>query len=116
MQNALVCGIVAALSFIGFICIVYFLMLYFYRPKGNSRYVIKIPPKSDRGTIESLIYGVYFKKMIFGDLIFDDIVIDKGALSDEEKKLVDILINETDMYINLINVENDSEEKDERKP
>ena len=110
MQNALVCGIVAALSFIGFVCIVYFLMLYFYRPKGNSRYVIKIPPNSDRGTIESLIYGVYFKKMIFGDLIFDD----KSSLSDDEKELIDIIINETDIYINIINSRNDSEEKDER--
>lgn len=114
MQNALVCGIVAALSFIGFVCIVSFLMLYFYRPKGNSRYVIKIPPNSDRGTIESLIYGVYFKKMIFGDLIFDDIIIDKSSLSDEEKELIDIIISETDIYINIINPENDSEEKDER--
>lgn len=112
MQNALVCGIVAALSFIGFICIVYFLMLCFYRTKGNSLYVIKIPPNSDRGTVESLIYGVYFKKMIFGDLIFDDIVIDKSALSDEEKNLVDLILKESDIYINLSN----SEENDERKP
>ena len=37
-------------------------------------------------------------------------------LSDEEKELVDILINETDIYINIIDAENDSEEKDERQP
>ncbi len=116
MQNALVCGLVAALSFIGFVCIIYFLMLCFYRPKGNSRYIIKIPPNSDRGEVESLIYGVYFKKMIFGDLIFDEIVIDKSALSDEEKKLVDVIISEKDIYINLIGAESAGEEKDERKP
>ena len=54
--------------------------------------------------------------MIFGDLIFDDIFIDRSELSDEEKELVDILINETDIYINIIDAENDSEEKDERQP
>ena len=91
MQNAFVCGIVAALSFIGFVCIIYFIML-------------------------CLIYGAYLKKMIFGDLIFDDIIIDRSELSDEEKELVDILINETDIYINIIDAENDSEEKDERQP
>ena len=52
--------------------------------------------------------------MIFGDLIFDDIIIDKSSLSDEEKELIDIIISETDIYINIINPENDSEEKDER--
>lgn len=116
MQNAFVCGIVAALSFIGFVCIIYFIMLCFYRPKGNSSYIIKIPSKIDRGEAESLIYGAYLKKMIFGDLIFDDIIIDRSELSDEEKELVDILISETDIYINIIDAENDSEEKDERKP
>ena len=116
MQNAFVCGIVAALSFIGFVCIIYFIMLCLYRPKGNSSYIIKIPSKIDRGEAESLIYGAYLKKMIFGDLIFDDIIIDRSELSDEEKELVDILINETDIYINIIDAENDSEEKDERQP
>ena len=50
------------------------------------------------------------------ELIFDDIFIDRSELSDEEKELVDILINETDIYINIIDAENDSEEKDERQP
>ena len=49
-------------------------------------------------------------------IIFDNIIIDKSELSDEEKELVDILINETDIYINIIDAENDSEEKDERQP
>ena len=88
MQNAFVCGIVAALSFIGFVCIIYFIMLWFYRPKGNSSYIIKIPSKIDRGEAESLIYGAYLKKMIFGDLIFDDIFIDSEIMSLEPYALL----------------------------
>ncbi len=107
MQNALACGVVAALSFIGFITIIYFLLLCLYRPKGNSRYVLRIPPNCKRGEIETLVYGVYFKKMIFGDLIFDEIIIDKNLLSEEEKQLVDLLITE--------NTYCDREEKDGRK-
>lgn len=98
MQNALVCGVVAALSFIGFITVIYFLLLCLYRPKGNSRYVLKIPPNFKRGEAEALIYGAYFKKLIFGDLIFDEIIIDKSLLSDEEKQLVDKLISENKYY------------------
>ncbi len=108
MQNALVCGIVAALSFIGFISVIYFLLLCLYRPKGNSRYVLKIPPNCKRGELESLIYGAYLKKMIFGDLIFDEIAVDKSLLSDEEKQLVDQLISENIYY--------DSEVHNGRKP
>lgn len=114
MQNALVCGIIAALSFIGFVCILYFLMLYFYRSKGTGTYVIKIPPNCERGEIESLLYGAYFKKMIFGDLIFDNIEIDKSDLSDSENKLVETLIGEMEIYINL-KPKDSSEENDERQ-
>ena len=115
MQNALICGIVAALSFIGFVSILYFLMLYIYRPKGNSRYIVKFPHDAERGEIEALVYGTYFKKLIFGDLIFDEIRFDKSALSEEEADVADVIIKETDSYINVRN-SNNCEDNDERKP
>lgn len=115
MQNALIYGIVAALSFIGFVSILYFLMLFIYRPKGNSRYIIKIPHDTERGKIESLVYGTYFKKLIFGDLVFDEVEFDKSELSDEEIKIANIIINEMDLYINCKNKNNDNrEDNDER--
>ena len=83
-MNALVCGLVCALSFIGFVSCVYFLLLWIYRPKGNSRYIVKFPTDVKRGRIESLVYGTYFKKLIFGDLIFDEAEIQTDGLSDKD--------------------------------
>ncbi len=116
MQNAFVCGIVAALSFIGFVCILYFIMLYVYRPKGNSRYIVKIPSGTKRGDTEALVYGTFFKKLIFGDLIFDSVEFDKSELNDDEKIIVDMIIDEMRSYIKIDDAESDSEEEHERKP
>lgn len=116
-MNALVCGLVCALSFIGFVSCVHFLLLWIYRPKGNSRYIVKFPTDVKRGRIESLVYGTYFKKLIFGDLIFDEIEFDSSALSEEEKHIADVIIDEMKIYINAKNnCKDNCEEKDERKP
>lgn len=88
MQHALLCGLIAALSFIGFICIVYFVMLVIYRPKGNSRYIIDLPHDAKAGEYEALLYGAYFRKMIFGDLIFDTVELDKSRLTEDEIEYV----------------------------
>ena len=114
MQNALICGIVAALSFIGFVSILYFIMLFVYRPKGKSRYIIKIPHDAERGEVEALVYGTYFRKLIFGDLVFDDVEFDKSELSDEEADIANVIIKEMDSYINVRN-SNNREDNDERK-
>ena len=116
MQHAFIYGLVAALSFIGFVSLIYTALLFVYRPKGRSRYIIKIPPDSERGDIETLIYGAYFKKMVFGDLLFDKIEIDKSALSDDEKKLVDCTSEEIG-YFTKIKKEDlfIGEENDERR-
>ena len=117
MQHAFIYGLVAALSFIGFVSLIYAALLFVYRPKGRSRYIIKIPHGFEQGDIETLIYGAYFKKMVFGDLLFDKIEIDKSALSEEEKMLVDCIceeigcftrIKKEDLFI--------GEENDERRP
>ena len=117
MQHAFIYGLVAALSFIGFVSLIYTALMFIYRPKGRSRYIIKIPHGFEPGDIETLIYGAYFKKMVFGDLLFDKIEIDKSALSEEEKMLVDCIteeigwftrIKKEDLFI--------GEENDERRP
>ena len=101
MQHAFIYGLVAALSFIGFVSLIYTALLFVYRPKGRSRYIIKIPHGFEQGDIETLIYGAYFKKMVFGDLLFDKIQIDKSALSEEEKMLVDCICEEIGCFTRI---------------
>ena len=117
MQHAFIYGLVAALSFIGFVSLIYTALLFIYRPKGRSRYIIKIPSDSCRSDIETLIYGAYFKKMVFGDLLFDKLELDESELNDDEKQLVECIceeigcftrIKKEDLFI--------GEENDERRP
>ena len=117
MQHAFIYGLVAALSFIGFVSLIYTALLFIYRPKGRSRYIIKIPSDSCRSDIETLIYGAYFKKMVFGDLLFDKLELDESELNDDEKRLVECIceeigcftrIKKEDLFI--------GEENDERRP
>ena len=117
MQHAFIYGLVAALSFTGFVSLIYTALLFIYRPKGRSRYIIKIPSDSCRSDIETLIYGAYFKKMVFGDLLFDKLELDESELNDDEKRLVECIceeigcftrIKKEDLFI--------GEENDERRP
>lgn len=94
MQHAFVYGAIAALSFIGFVSLIYTVLLFVYRPKGHSEYIIRIPENSGIGEIQRLIYGVHLKRLIFGDLIFDKIKIDFSDLSEEEKNCVKSIIDE----------------------
>ena len=55
MQHAFIYGLVAALSFIGFVSLIYTALLFVYRPKGRSRYIIKIPHGFEQGDIETLM-------------------------------------------------------------
>lgn len=94
MLNALLYGIAAALGFIGFVCVTYYFVLCFYKTGGNASCVVKLPKNSDVGLIERMIYGVYLKKNLFGDLIFDNVVIDDSELDENKKALVDNIKNE----------------------
>lgn len=94
MLNALLYGVVAALSFIGFVCVVLFAILHFYKTGGNSKYIIRIPRSCSAGEIEKLIYGTYLKKSIFGDLIFDSVEFDESELSEDERALIGKIKNE----------------------
>ena len=117
MQHAFIYGLVAALSFIGFVSLIYTALLFVYRPKGRSRYIIEIPHSFEHCDIETLIYGAYFKKMVFGDLLFDKLELDESELNDDEKRLVECIceeigcftrIKKEDLFI--------GEENDERRP
>ena len=103
MQYALMCGVVAALSFIGFVSIVYYVLLFLYRPKGQSRYIIRLSPDSEKGEAERLIYGAYIKKLVFGDLIFDEAEIQTDGLTDEETEQIKHLSDELGGFIKIHN-------------
>lgn len=98
MLNALLYGIAAALGFIGFVCVTYYIVLCFCKSGGNASCVVKIPKNSDVGAIEKLIYSAYLKKNLFGDLIFDNVVIDDSELDESGKLIVEKIQNEMNQF------------------
>lgn len=101
MQHAFAYGVICALSFIGFISIIYYVLLFVYRSKGRCSCVVRIPSGAKPSEIESMIYGSYFRKMIFGDLIYDRIYIDYNELSEEESELVKNILEKIKYCLNL---------------
>jgi hypothetical protein len=94
MPEAFFYGLVAAFTFIGFISVLYYILLFFFKPKGNGRYIITIPRDADRSTISNLIYGAHMRNLLFGDLVCDDIIILDCDFDDERRRLVKDLSNE----------------------
>lgn len=89
MLEAIWYGLVAALTFVGFISIIYFVVLCIYKPKGNGRYILVIPEKAKKDEISNLIYGAHMRNMLFGDLVSDEIYVVDCGLDDERKQLVE---------------------------
>ncbi len=117
MQYALMCGVVAALCFIGFVSLIYYILLFVYRPKGQSRYVIRLNGDYEKGEAERLIYGAYIKKLVFGDLIFDEAEIQTDGLSDKDIEPIKHLSEELGGFIKIHNEDSIAEnEENERQP
>lgn len=68
-------ALVAALTFIGFVSIVFYIMLKIYNPKQNGKYIINIPENADESEISFLFYAANLRSMLFGNLIFDSITV-----------------------------------------
>ncbi len=88
MMEALCYGTVAALTFIGFVFLVYFALLRVYRPKGNGSYVLFVSADLSHDEIISLVYGAYLRNIIYGDLLSNDVFIIDDNLSEEKKVMI----------------------------
>ncbi len=105
MIEALCYGIVAALTFIGFISLVYFAVLHIYKPKENGNYVIFVPEDASYDDIVSLIYGAYLRNIIYGDLLGKDIIIIDDGISDSKKTMIKKLASDYNS-VSFINSDN----------
>lgn len=94
MIEAIWLGLVAALCFIGFVALVYYIFLWIYRPKNCGKYILVLPQNADRNEIRNKIYGAHLHNMMFADSMSDDIVVLDTGLS--EKQLKEISYSEHD--------------------
>ncbi len=115
MLEALWYGSVAALTFIGFISLLYFLLLHIYRPKDNGNYILCIPTNASAEEILKLIYGAYLRNLIYGSLICKDIVIFDNKLGEEKKHLIKKIAEDLGgiSYISVSDLETLFERKEE---
>lgn len=94
MIEALWYGIVAALCFIGFVALVYYIVLSIYRPKKNGEYILTIPTNADRNEIRNCIYGAHLRNMMFADSMSESIIVLDNGLS--MKQLDEIAFSQSD--------------------
>lgn len=88
MIEAVWYGTAAALSFIGFVSLLFLILLNIYRPNEKNQYIIIIDETTDKHEISSLIYSAYLRNLIFGSLFCDGVtVVDCGA-GEEIRQLV----------------------------
>lgn len=84
MIEAITYGFIAALCFIGFVSIIYYIILYIYRPKKCGTYILTIPENASRHKIGCLIYGAHLRNLLFGDLVCDDVIVFDNGLTDKQ--------------------------------
>lgn len=83
MIEAVWYGLIAALTFIGFVSVVCLTIMHFYKPKGSGNYILTIPENVSCDEIERLVCGAHLRRIIFGDLICDDVVVAYSGLNEE---------------------------------
>lgn len=115
MIEAVWYGTIASFTFIGFVSLVYFIVLHIFRPKNNGRFILFIPSNSTVEEINSLVYGAHLRNLIYGSLISEEILILDNNFDDDKKKMiVDIAKNYGGIqFINSDNILTIFERKEE---
>ncbi len=79
-------GILLSLAFIGFISLIYFIVLCYLRFEFTGRFVIHITNEMSKPDIYYQMYGVDIRKLIYGDGIFKEVIV-IDSLTDADKKI-----------------------------
>ena len=93
MIEAVWYGLIAAFAFIGFVSFICLAVLHFYKPK-NSRYILIISENATCREAEHIICGAYLRRLIFGDLIFDEMTAEYCGLDENVRSTVSGLSSE----------------------
>lgn len=75
MIEALWYGFIVSLSFIGFVSILLYILLHTYAPHKNCKNIICLSDDLTENELYRMIYGVYLRRIIFGHLVPDKIII-----------------------------------------
>ena len=86
-------ALVAALTFIGFVSIVFYILLKIYNPKQNGKFIISIPENANENEISFLLYAANLRSMLFGNLVFDSITVVDCSESSQVSRLAAEYVN-----------------------
>lgn len=87
-------GAVAAFAFLGLVSVIYYIILWIYRPRGKCKYVITVTANTEKGEIGRQVYGSHLRNLIFGDLIGEGIILFNCGLNEEDSRALDNLAEE----------------------
>lgn len=75
MIEALWYGLIVSLSFIGFVSILLYFLLHTYSTDSNTKIIVWLPEGLSENDLYRAIYGIYLRKIIFGNLTTDNVVV-----------------------------------------
>lgn len=81
-------ALVAALTFLGFVAVIYYIILRVFNPKNCGKYIITIPKNAGKHEINSLLYSAHLRSMLFGDLLFDGITVIDNSADENSSRIV----------------------------
>lgn len=81
-------ALVAALTFLGFVSVLYYIVLRIFNPKNCGKYIIIIPKNAEKHEINSLLYSAHLRSMLFGDLLFDSITVIDNSNDENSSRIV----------------------------
>lgn len=99
MIEALFCGLVASMAFIGFISVIYYILLHIFKSSDCASYLICIPKQMKRDDFDNLYYLLHIKSIIFGDLFFNKIYLIDDNLEQNFKIYISELCECSDVII-----------------
>ena len=75
MIEGLLYGIIVSLAFVGIVSLIYFFVLYTFRPKSNGIYIIKLTDGLTKLQIYDLIFAAQLRNMIYGGTFCSDVIV-----------------------------------------
>ncbi len=83
MIEAVWYGIIASFSFLGLLSIVFYIFLHIYKINDVGKLVLYINKNIPEHRVIDLIYGSYLRRILFGKMISDEIIVVSDNLDED---------------------------------
>lgn len=94
-------GIVASFAFIGFLFIVFILIMYFSSFDSTGKYIVHITNEMSKREIFDLIYGIIIRKSLCGDQMLSEVVLINSLTDEDKNKFFNDTCNDFNCFVTI---------------